>query len=125
MRTMMSFACALMVLANAAPASAAPDGTLGMSVISAMINANGSIAAGAGVLNSAKLTTGFYNVTFNRTLSGCTFVGSISTTIDTVPTGTLIMMREPSDLRILNVATFSDFKTSADRDFGVMVFCVR
>jgi hypothetical protein len=125
MRAMVSLACAFIVLANAAPTSAAPDGTLGMSLMSAMISANGSIAAGAGVLDAAKLSTGFYNVTFKRTLSGCTFVGSISTTTDTVPTGTLIMTREPSDLRILNVATFSDFKTSADRDFGVMVFCVR
>ena len=125
MRALLCLAAAFAAAANAAPVAAAPDGTLGMTLMSAMINANGSIAAGAGVLASAKLSTGFYNVTFNRTLSGCTFVASISTTTDTVPSGSIVTMREPSDLRILNVATFSDFKTAADRDFGVMVFCVR
>jgi hypothetical protein len=53
---------------------AAPDQTLGMAVLGAVLNSGGSIIGqfSSGAVSAAKIATGVYTVTFNRSLSGCT-----------------------------------------------------
>lgn len=57
---------------------AAPDNTLGMGLMSANVNADGTLVAnsGSGVVSSIRNALGFYTVKFSRSLAGCSCVGS-------------------------------------------------
>ena len=75
MRSKSLFATALATALVAVPASirAAPDQTLGMAIMSAIVTAGGDLVGGAGAVSSVSTaTTGFYTVKFNRNLQGCT-----------------------------------------------------
>jgi hypothetical protein len=49
---------------------AAPDDTLGMAIMSADVNANGTIANGSGAVSATSSPSEYY-VTFERSLLGC------------------------------------------------------
>jgi hypothetical protein len=66
-----------------APVSAGPDGKLGMALMSAVVDSNGSLARGTGVISTFKLGgigSGTYSVSFDRNITSCTYninIGSI------------------------------------------------
>jgi hypothetical protein len=115
----------LPVSAESGPMPRAPDRTLGVSMMSAMVRGDGTTAVGAGVVASERAVTGFYRVTFVRSLTGCTFLAGISTAGDAVAPGNIITTRDPGAPSNIVVQTFSSGTTHADRDFAVMVFCTR
>ncbi len=55
---------------------AAPDGTLGMTIMTAVIGSDGRVVRASGVTNVAP-SSAFFDVTFNRSLADCTCIASI------------------------------------------------
>lgn len=56
---------------NAAPPPKAPT------ILSAVVNTDGTLARGSGAVSSSQTgTDGYYDVTFNRDVSGCTYTAS-------------------------------------------------
>ena len=56
----------------ASPATAAPDQTLGMALLSAEVDSNGTLTtAGSGASSATQLETGHYEVHFVRNIEGC------------------------------------------------------
>lgn len=60
----------------AMPASAAPDQTLGIALMAAAVNADGTLARGSGQTGSTKVGTGDYEVDFGRDVTGCFYTVS-------------------------------------------------
>ena len=62
----------------AAPAPEAADGTLGMALMSAIVNRDGVLVGGAGVVSvQFDLDKMRYEVAFERDLSGCAYVATV------------------------------------------------
>ena len=66
---------ALVCVGTAAPtaAAAAPDDTLGMAILAARVNSDGTLASGSGATGAFKDSPGSYRVDFDRDVSGCYF----------------------------------------------------
>lgn len=52
---------------------AAPDKTLGMAMMFASVDFDGTLLGGAGAVSADQFTTGGYTVTFGRSVVGCTY----------------------------------------------------
>ncbi|MPZ58606.1 MAG: hypothetical protein GEU91_19370 [Rhizobiales bacterium] len=64
--------------------AAAPDKALGMALLSAVVDQNGNLDRGAGIVSSARVSIGQYEVIFNQDVRECTYVATVGgTTIDT------------------------------------------
>lgn len=63
------------MIAVASPPGA--DNTLGMAILSAVVNSDGTIARGAGATASSRIVTGQYEVDFGRDVSGCAYVSTV------------------------------------------------
>jgi hypothetical protein len=128
MRSKFLSALALTAALAASPAAleAAPDQTLGMAIMSALVEANGTLLSGAGAVSANRsIGTGFYQVFFNRSVLGCDYVATQSNpninaydpplaTIATAPGG--------SADRVLVVVQDGE-GTNVDRTFRMIVFC--
>jgi hypothetical protein len=57
----------------------APDKTLGMALLSAVVDQNGNLLYGNGAVSVQKPDTGFYVITFARSVANCTSVASGNT----------------------------------------------
>lgn len=55
----------------------APDGTLGMALLSAAVNTNGTLARGSGVTSTTNLAVGLYQIIFDRNVTQCVYVATI------------------------------------------------
>ena len=109
----------------AEPAFAAPDKTLGMALMSAVVDEFGALKRGSGSVSSEKIANGRYVVLFNRNVRDCTYVASLglSTTVrDGVP-GTADVRAYSSNVNGVLVNT-SDGGL-ADRPFHLIVFCAK
>jgi hypothetical protein len=51
----------------------AADNTLGMALLGAFVNSDGTLARGSGVTNSSRFAPGGYQVFFDRDISNCTY----------------------------------------------------
>jgi hypothetical protein len=107
---------------------AAPDNTLGMGLMSANVNADGTFVAdsGSGVVSSTHDGVGLYKVTFSRSLAGCSCVGSHfapdgSTNATVTVTGFCGL---GLDNKVVTVRTYlNSLATFQDRPFQLIVFC--
>ncbi len=103
---------------------AAADGTLGMALMSAVVNSAGTLVRGSGVESAARTGTGTYRVRFTRSIANCTatanagnsVVGGSNTLIYAViyhweETAFLVRMTSPLDI------------SASDAPFHLIVFC--
>jgi hypothetical protein len=122
----------ILVLATAfvavpTPMRAAPDQTLGMALMSALVRHDGSLLDGVGAISSNQHSTGRYRVFFNRNVVGCGYVATRShfisnahmdpATISTAPSadsadGVWVVVQEADG-------------TFVDRVFRLIVFCAK
>jgi len=111
------------------PSSQAAPGDLGMAIMSASMNSDGTINRGEGVITAGtqRLSTGTYEVGFDRDITACVY----SVTVGeggiggATPAATGVTRRSgnPNGLfiRIVNPPD----EASEDRDFFVLVYCGR
>ena len=127
MRRAIMFALVLATALVAAPAAtrAAPDQTLGMALLSALVNSNGTLLGGAGATSSNRRATGLYDVFFNRSVLGCDYVATQSNTnINNYvpPLATIATAPGLSADRVF-VVVQDGAGTNVDRIFRMIVFC--
>jgi hypothetical protein len=132
MNTLQKFTSAAAVgcLLLASPASAAPDNTLGMALMSAVVNANGTLDRGSGVASSLRLGaagSGTYEVLFDREVSTCTFVASLGNSTFTTFLGEVSAVRRSGAGKEngVYVETNNSAGASADKPFHLIVFCAK
>jgi len=95
----------------------APDQTLGMALMSASVGANGSLIRGGGVVSSAKVSAGTYDVTFSRNIEGCVAVANTSASR---------FARIVSHTgNVIRVRVADGQSTNADNPFTMLVFCTQ
>jgi hypothetical protein len=103
---------------GAAPAVVPPDGGLGVALLGASVNSAGTLLFGAGATGAIHLSTGSYEVDFNRDVSKCFY--SAASFNSTVP-----LFVEPRSGNINGV--FLDFETLTgtltDSQFYLTVYC--
>jgi hypothetical protein len=86
MRLKSVFAASAVFFALAtAPASQAADQTLGMAIMSAVVDKSGDLYSGAGAVSSAFVSgPNWYTVKFNRPLAGCASVATANSSDVTI-----------------------------------------
>ena len=91
----------------------------------AVINANGSFARGKGVLSSANLAGGQYEVRFNRNVAGCAYIATVgsSATAGVEQTGEITTVRRAGTTNGVFLTTTDSAGTFANRGFHLMVAC--
>ena len=124
MRSKFRFALALSAALSTAPAFtgkalAAPDQTLGMAIMSAFVDVDGSLGYGSGVVSSAYNSVGkFYTVSFNRPLAGC--VSNVSSS-----SGARIASSGFAVDNSVRVETYGVNGVIGAGAFNLIVFCAR
>jgi hypothetical protein len=66
----------IIILPGYAPQAA--DQTLGMALMSAFVNEDGTLARGAGAVSSQRTAEGSYEVDLDRDIHNCTYTASVS-----------------------------------------------
>jgi hypothetical protein len=84
----------------------------------AVINASGTSSRGAGLTGSVKLTTGQYEVVFDRDVTACSYQATISAS-----SGEAAVEPRPGVPNGVQVRTFTSTGGAADRAFHLGVFC--
>jgi len=123
MRSKFLSALALTAALAAFPASldAAPDQTLGMAIMSALVAADGTLLRGTGVTAAERIDEGNYRITFNRSVGGCDLVTSLNSGDGAAFAGQAAGATFNSTLA--EVRTRDSSGTQTDRRFFVIVFC--
>jgi len=125
MRSKFRSTLALTATLVAAPVSirAAPDQTLGMALLSAVVEANGTLISGTGVKNVTRTGVGGYLVQFDRSVAGCAPVASPLINfydnfviVNHIPTPT------PDTFQVL---TGEVLGSGEDTRFSLIVFCAK
>lgn len=125
---MLAAGAVALLFASAIPiecASAAPDQTRGMALLSLAIDLDGFVVSQSGVTNFTNVAgAGRYNVTFDRSVADCTAVGSIGpgNTLNPV-NGTVVTGRLSGNPNGLLIQTRDDAGTLVDMAFSLLVFC--
>ena len=97
----------------------AADGTLGMALLGAVVNADGTLFAGSGVTSFSSFATGGYQVTFDRNVAtDCTYA---TAAVGTSQTYVRIVARSAGQLQFNTNAVETRALTNAS--FSVTVFC--
>lgn len=118
----------LLLAAHADPLRAAPDQTLGMTLMTASVNSSGNVVfASGGVAGELKVGTGNYLIHFNRPLATCTCTASLGHRAAVHEGGfppswiscNVPDVYYPSSVRVFTALSGS----SADASFHVIVFC--
>jgi hypothetical protein len=127
MRSKSLFALALATTLVAAPASirAAPDQTLGMALMSAVVNQSGTLNRGVGAVSATRNSEGNYRVIFNREVLGkCTYVAMAET--GPMPGGAFVRVIETvTNVNSVLVLTRNANNDEEDRSFELIVFCAQ
>ncbi len=115
-------------LLSAAPVSAAPDGTLGMAIMAAGVEANGTLNRGSGAVSSIRdgaAGTGRYLVHFDRDILDCHYYGTIGepTQGGFAFSGFITVNIDEFTSNGLFIQTANFNGALADKAFHVMVFC--
>jgi len=102
---------------------AAPDDTNGMALLSAVVNLQGALVRGSGVMSFNRQAAGFYSIMFDRSIDQCAFSASME------EVGFVVVQAALKDLQTgrigLVVNTRHADDTSDDIAFSVIVFCHR
>jgi len=121
------FLCTLALTATlaASPAAleAAPDQTLGMAIMSALVAADGTLLRGTGVKTAERLDEGRYQITFNRSVAECDIVVSLNSGGGASFAGQAAGATFSSTLA--EVRTRDSSGTQVDRRFFVIVLCAK
>jgi hypothetical protein len=108
---------------GALPGEAA-DGTLGMALMAASVNANATLAHGSGVASTTKLGgNGLYQVTFDRDVSLCTYVATIGPANTSSAEGQIDVALRAGNSSAVFVNTHNAAGSSTDQPFHLLVFC--
>jgi hypothetical protein len=104
----------------------APDRTLGFALMSATINADGSIGRATGVVSAQQLAIGAYEVIFERNIVDCTFVATANTTnISDAPDIRVSLSPRFGTPAGAFIVTRNAAGAGTDGAFSIMVFCWR
>jgi hypothetical protein len=121
------FALALAAALVTAPASvrAAPDQTLGVALMSAVVNQLGTLLRGVGAVSATRNSEGNYRVIFNREVLGkCTYVAMAE--VGPMPGGAFVRVDETvSNVNSVLVLTRNANNDEEDRAFELIVFCAQ
>lgn len=127
MRSKSLLALALATALVAAPAStrAAPDQTLGVALMSAVVNQSGTLLRGAGAVSATFIGTGTYRVIFNREVLGkCTYVAMAET--GPMTGGAFVRVDETvTNVNSVLVQTRNAANAVEGRGFELIVFCAQ
>lgn len=106
---------------NVRPAAPpAADGTLGVALLAALVQSDGSLLSGSGATGATRLGTGTYEVDFNRDVTGCYYTATpfnAGFSIETEP-------RSGNPNGVFVSIQFRD-GTAADQQFYLIVYCGR
>jgi hypothetical protein len=120
---------ALSCLIWSTPVLAAPDGTRGMALMSASIEADGSLFRGVGVVSNTHLggaNSGLYQVLFERDVTECFYVATLGRgTADNAANGFIEATPRANNANGVFVSTTSTADAAADRAFFLLVFCAQ
>jgi hypothetical protein len=91
----------------------------------AVVNANGTLARGFRAVSSSKLTTGRYQVIFNRDVSRCAFVATIglSGSVGAATPGEITVVGRAGNPNGVFVTTHNSGGAFADNGFHLAVHC--
>lgn len=112
---------------ESAGAEAVPGTAAGMpptaQAFFAVVNANGTLARGFGVVSSTRLAVGQYQVVFSHVLTGSAFVGTIglSGSVGSSPSGEIAVVGRNGVPNGVFVQTFTSAGVAADRGFHLAV----
>jgi hypothetical protein len=123
MRSTFLSTLALTATLAASPAAldAAPDQTHGMALMSAVVEANGTLISGTGVKNVTHTGLGGYLVQFDRSVTGCTPVASpLANFYDNFVTVKHIPTPTPDTFQVLTGEVLGN---GEDTRFSLIVFC--
>ncbi|MFI6762670.1 hypothetical protein ACIBF5_26400 [Micromonospora sp. NPDC050417] len=89
----------------------------------AVVNANGTLARGFGVISSTRLGTGQYQVAFSHDVRGSAYVATLglSTTSGTSPSGEIAVVGRFGLINGVFVQTFASTGTASDRGFHIAI----
>jgi len=102
------------------PVKAAADNTLGMALLGAVVNGDGTLHHGAGVVSTSRPNKGTYEVTFNRDITACFATASAQG----FAIYASIFVPTTNTLRVF-LSTQSTLAVEWDGLFHVTVFCPR
>lgn len=130
-----ALAVALLSPAAAAPQNTAPGtpvpqaaaGDLGSAIMSAVINADGTIVRGEGVVSSELSGTNGYAVAFGRNVAGCSFQATVGQpgSSGVQPPSIATVAGSIANANAVFVATFDSDNAAAPRPFHLLVYCGR
>jgi hypothetical protein len=123
-----SMVAAVMLGGLRAQVLAAPDDTLGVAHMSAVVATDGTFVANksSGVIGSAKTAGGTYTIQFRREVTNCTYVASLGDTGTALPpVGSALVALSGTNSSTVFVETVNPAGALADASFHLIVFCAR
>lgn len=89
----------------------------------AVVNANGTLARGFGVVSSTRITVGQYQVVFSHDLRGSAYVGTLGLagSVGTSPSGEIAVVGRAGVINGVFVQTFASNGAAADRGFHLAI----
>ena len=108
------------------PAPPGADMTLGMTILSAVVNSDGTIARGAGATAASQLAKGEYEVDFDRDVSGCAYISTAgSATAGAIAYGQSDVAPRNGNANGVYVETLASDGTYYSIAFHLIVFCAK
>lgn len=106
-----------------APPPGAGDGNLGMTLLGARVNSDGTIALGAGATGGIHIVTGIYEVDFSRDVSACFY------SANSFDFGLVATTLEPRSGNVngvfLEIQSIDGTGTNTDSEFYLTVYCAK
>lgn len=103
------------------PAALGP--ALGMAMLSATVDSNGTIVRGAGATGGSYVGTGTYEVDFDRDVSGCTYASTVGPSDSGSAQGQSDVAPRSGTADGVLVETLDSAGNSKDLPFHLIVFC--
>ncbi|MGB8699722.1 MAG: hypothetical protein WCD18_09930 [Thermosynechococcaceae cyanobacterium] len=90
----------------------------------AVINTDGTIARNLGAVSAKKISTGTYEVIFNRNVTACSYTGTIGSATPTpATTGQISVSPRANNVNGVFIRTANSTGTNTDLGFHVAVLC--
>lgn len=103
---------------------AAPDRTLGIRLMSAIVDFQGTLIRGSGATAAARTSQGQYTVTFDRDVSACTFAATPTSQGEMI--GASASGTDANVARVYSmIPTSGGGGTVSDTGFNLLVFCTQ
>jgi len=120
-----AFAAGANDLPKGAVATPQTVGDLGMAIMSAVVNADGTLARNAGATSATAFGSGQYEVIFERDVTACTYVATIglSATSGSSSPGFVTVVGRAGAPNGIFVTTDDATGASLNLGFHVIVFC--